>query len=45
MRATRDPVAAGIGELEGMIENGASPRASIYLMKASKAQSAVELTK
>ncbi len=38
VRATRDPAAAGIGELEGMIENGASPRASIYMMKAAKAQ-------
>jgi MoxR-like ATPase len=38
VHATRDPVAAGIAELEGMIENGASPRASIFLMKAAKAQ-------
>jgi MoxR-like ATPase len=38
VQATRDPVAAGIAELEGMIENGASPRASIFLMKAAKAQ-------
>ncbi|MBW2281477.1 MAG: MoxR family ATPase [Deltaproteobacteria bacterium] len=38
VRSTRDPAAAGIGELEGMIENGASPRASIYMMKAAKAQ-------
>ena len=38
VHATRDPVAAGIAELEGMIENGASPRASISLMKAAKAQ-------
>ena len=38
VHATRDPVAAGIAELDGMIENGASPRASIFLMKAAKAQ-------
>jgi MoxR-like ATPase len=38
VRATRDPALAGIGDLEGMIENGASPRASIYMMKAAKAQ-------
>ena len=38
VRATRDPVAAGIAELDGMIENGSSPRASIFLMKAAKAQ-------
>jgi MoxR-like ATPase len=35
--ATRDPAAAGLGELDGMIENGASPRASIYLTQAAKA--------
>jgi MoxR-like ATPase len=38
VRATRDPAAAGIAELDGMIENGASPRASIALMKTAKAQ-------
>jgi MoxR-like ATPase len=37
VHATRDPVAAGIGELDGMLEMGASPRASIYLTKAAKA--------
>jgi len=37
VRATRDPAAAGIADLDGMIENGASPRASIYLMQAAKA--------
>ena len=37
VHATRDPAAAGIAELEGMIEMGASPRASIYLTKAAKA--------
>lgn len=35
--ATRDPKGYGIGELNGMIEYGASPRASIYLALASKA--------
>ncbi len=37
VHATRDPAEAGIGELEGMVENGASPRASIYLTLAAKA--------
>ena len=36
VRATREPVAAGIGDLEGMIEYGSSPRASICLMTAAK---------
>ncbi len=38
VRATRDPQRSGIRNLNGMIETGASPRASIYLMKAAKAQ-------
>jgi MoxR-like ATPase len=37
VHATRDPAAAGLGELDGMIENGASPRASIHLTQAAKA--------
>ena len=37
VHATRDPAAAGIAELDGMIEMGASPRASINLTKAAKA--------
>ena len=37
VHATRDPAAAGIGDLDGMLEMGASPRASIYLVKAAKA--------
>jgi MoxR-like ATPase len=37
VRASRDPAAAGIGELDGMVELGASPRASIFLTKAAKA--------
>lgn len=36
-RATRDPHEYGIADLEGMIETGASPRASINMMKAAKA--------
>lgn len=36
-RATRNPVEYGVQDLDGMIETGASPRASINLMKASKA--------
>ncbi len=38
IHATRDPKAAGIHDLDGMIEHGASPRASIWLMLAAKAQ-------
>ncbi len=37
VHATRDPAAAGIAELDGQIEMGASPRASIFLTKAAKA--------
>jgi len=37
VHATRDPSAAGIAELDGMIEMGASPRASICLTQAAKA--------
>jgi MoxR-like ATPase len=35
--ATRNPGAFGLGELKTLIEYGASPRASIYLIKAAKA--------
>ncbi|MFQ5654643.1 MAG: AAA family ATPase [Planctomycetota bacterium] len=38
VHATRDPDGAGIRDLDGMIEVGASPRASINLLKAAKAQ-------
>ncbi len=37
VHATRDPVSAGISELDGMIDIGASPRASIFLTRAAKA--------
>jgi MoxR-like ATPase len=37
VRASREPAAAGIADLEGMIEHGASPRASIWLVQAAKA--------
>jgi len=35
--ATRNPGAAGLGDLTPLIEYGASPRASIYLIRAAKA--------
>jgi MoxR-like ATPase len=35
--ATRDPRAAGLDDLAGLIEYGASPRATIYLTLAAKA--------
>jgi MoxR-like ATPase len=37
VHATRDPKAAGFAELDGMIEMGASPRASLFLTRAAKA--------
>jgi len=37
VHATRDPAGAGISDLDGMLEMGASPRASIYLTRAAKA--------
>ncbi len=37
VHATRDPKAAGFADLEGMIEMGASPRASLFLTRAAKA--------
>ena len=37
VQATRDPAGAGVAELDGMIETGASPRASIYLTKTARA--------
>lgn len=40
--ATRDPVAAGLAKLDGLITTGASPRASISLEKAARAQAVVE---
>jgi MoxR-like ATPase len=35
--ATRDPAASGVKELLPLIEFGASPRATIFLLKAAKA--------
>jgi MoxR-like ATPase len=40
--ATRDPVAAKIPDLKALIEVGASPRASISLEKAARAQAILE---
>ena len=37
VHATRNPASAGIEDLEGMIEMGASPRASLFLTRAAKA--------
>jgi len=37
VHATREPAAAGISDLDGMIETGASPRASLFLTQAAKA--------
>src|SRR6185436_11212889 len=36
--ATRDPVTAKVPQLKALIDNGASPRASINLVKLAKAQ-------
>ncbi len=37
VHATRDPKAHGLGNLAGLIQFGASPRASIYLLTAARA--------
>ncbi len=42
VQATRDPTEAGLSDLEGMIETGASPRASIFLTKAAKAHALLQ---
>lgn len=42
VRATREPEAANLADLQGLIEVGASPRASISLMKASKAHALLQ---
>ena len=42
VRATRDPVGSNIRGLQGLIEVGASPRASINLMKAAKAHALLQ---
>ena len=42
VRASRDPRAAGIRALDGMIQLGASPRAVIGLAAAARAQAALE---
>jgi MoxR-like ATPase len=39
--ATRDPAAAGVKDVAGLIEYGASPRTSISLAKASKAHALI----
>ncbi len=40
--ATRNPAAAGLSDLEEWVEYGASPRASIYLARASRAHAFME---
>jgi MoxR-like ATPase len=40
--ATREPKAHGLEDLEGLIEYGASPRASIYLTLAAKAYAFIQ---
>ena len=42
VRATREPAAAGLDELEGQILYGASPRASIVLAIAARANAFLE---
>lgn len=42
VRATRSPGEFGVVALQGLIECGASPRASIALMKAAKAQALLQ---
>ena len=40
--ATRDPVGHSLGDLEGIIDFGASPRATINLIRAAKARAFTE---
>ena len=42
VRATRDPEAANITGLQGLIDVGASPRASINMMRAAKAHALLQ---
>ncbi len=42
VRATREPENYGLSEIKSYIEYGASPRASIYLLQASKANAFLE---
>ncbi len=42
VRATRNPVSSDLSGLQGMIEVGASPRASINLMKSAKAHALLQ---
>jgi MoxR-like ATPase len=42
VRATRDPAAANVEGMQGLIEVGASPRASINLMKAARAHALLQ---
>jgi MoxR-like ATPase len=37
VHATREPAAAGMGELAPLIEYGASPRATIFLVQGARA--------
>ncbi|MBW7995294.1 MAG: MoxR family ATPase [Candidatus Glassbacteria bacterium] len=39
--ATREPAKCGLGELDGLIEYGASPRATIFLARAARANAFV----
>ncbi|HEU5303050.1 MAG TPA: MoxR family ATPase [Gemmatimonadales bacterium] len=40
--ATRQPAAAGLGDLAPLIEYGASPRAAIFLVRAAKAHAFIQ---
>ncbi|MFZ5624223.1 MAG: AAA family ATPase, partial [Gemmatimonadota bacterium] len=42
VRATRDPAAAGLADLAPLIEYGASPRASLFLLRAAKAHALLD---
>ncbi|MCZ6691061.1 MAG: AAA family ATPase [Planctomycetota bacterium] len=42
VHSTRDPAAAGLPEVVPLVENGASPRASIYLIQLAKASALLE---
>jgi MoxR-like ATPase len=42
VQATRDPRAAGLGDLATLLDNGASPRASIDIVRAAKARALLQ---
>ena len=42
VQATRSPVSYGLADIEPLIENGASPRATIFLVRAARAHAFIQ---